>query len=257
MSQNWITKGMVWPGSTWIIESGAGVPIQGTIGNAGTVILEAAAYLQISGDATDVAYSQAPISGYAPPATYLHGNSQMRIPLDKEILIDGGILATVYSDDVVSGNATITTGTLEVNHTDIYVNYGQGTHIHFGELVVWGNMVWNGGTFHPYVYSGGANDVWRTTGGGNFTINGGTIAPIYLDSDYGTSSFPTSGSKWKVLKTGGGGVFVNNVTPSVDNPTLWKLEPDNTAPPIFWELIALSSSQVNPVLCFPDAGEEH
>jgi hypothetical protein len=172
-------------------------------------------------------------------ATYLHGNSELVTP-DMSIAIDTGILATVYDSGVGNANATIRTALLEIRGGDIYIDY-QGTPYHFGELVVAGNVKWTGGTFHVYVYSDGmTNDVWRTTNpGGNsgrFDIDGGTVAPIYLDSDYGTSSLPTSGTDWEVLKAGGG--FVDNDAPSVDDPILWSMEIDTLTPPIFWALVA-------------------
>lgn len=236
-SQNWITKGMIWPGATWTVEAGAGFRMHGQIQNAGTVILEPDALVEITGGAEDIAYAQAQVSGFPPPATYLHGSSQLITAATKKILIDGGILATVYSEDA-GGNAILKCDVLEINHTDIYVNYGQPSHTNFGELVVTGNILWKGGTFRPFVYAGtgGATDVWRASG--LFTIDSGTIAPIYLDSDYGTSSFPTSGSKWRVLETDL--FFANANPPSVDNASLWRMESFIVAVTVVkaWDLVA-------------------
>lgn len=67
-------------------------------------------------------------------------------------------------------------------------------------------------------------------------ISGGTVAPIYLDSDHGTSSSPTSGDNWQVLKAEGG--FVDNTAPSVDNTTLWEMQIDPMDPPKYWKLKA-------------------
>jgi hypothetical protein len=108
-------------------------------------------------------------------------------------------------------------------------------------LLVSGNVKWTGGIFHVYVYGDGmTSDVWRTTNpGGNsgqFDIDAGTIAPIYLDTDYGTSSLPTTGDSWEVLKAGGG--FVDNDAPSVEDTVLWSVAIDTDNPPIFWKLIA-------------------
>ena len=77
--------------------------------------------------------------------------------------------------------------------------------------------------------------------GGNFTITGGTVAPIYLDSDYGTSSFPTSGDNWKVLWATGGAC--ERQRPGRRQPQSLEngsIEP--AAPPVlplYWKLIAL------------------
>jgi hypothetical protein len=172
-------------------------------------------------------------------ATYLHGDSVLA-SLNEPVLIQGGILATVWAPSVSSGNAAIVSPTVKVSGGDIYVSQQQGAHVNFGALFVDGNVEWSGGTFHPHVYADGVTrDVWRAvtnTYAGTFTITGGTVAPIYLDLDYGTSSFPTSGAKWKVLMADGG--FTNNTAPSVDDDPLWMMQIDPGNPPKYWELVA-------------------
>ncbi|MBA4062338.1 MAG: hypothetical protein C0501_01265 [Isosphaera sp.] len=235
LSVSQFLQGEIHPGTSWTMESGSHLRVRGTITNAGTLTIMANAIFEVSGGDPEAipAYTQ----GGASSATYLQGDAELITPQDQKIVIDNGILATVWVPDV-AGSATIRTGTLQIDRGHIYVNYGQAVHVNFGELLVSGDVWWNGGTFHPFVYSGGvANDVWRTIDGGTFEIDGGTIAPIYLDTDYGTSSFPTSGDRWKVLRAGGG--FVDASAPSVDDPGIWRLQIDAAgAPPIWWELIA-------------------
>lgn len=103
--------------------------------------------------------------------------------------------------------------------------------------MVAGDVWWQGGTFHPYVYRGGvANDLWRTSGGGTFQIDGGTIAPIALNTDYDVLSAPISGDQWEVLRSLVG--FVDATAPAVDDDNLWRMEIDPVNPPTYWKLIA-------------------
>jgi hypothetical protein len=227
-------EGLVMAGTSWTVWSGK-FKHGGPIGNAGTVTLMPGVAVFLSGDPqTNEGYVQWAENA----ATYLHGFSNLAS--EEEVLISGGTLATVWSDYYSTGHATIIAPTVKVSGGHIYLDW-QGANHHFGELIIDGNLVWSGGTYHPYVYSEGvANDVWRTISRnhppGTFTINGGTIAPVYLDSDYGTSSPPTTGAAWNVLQTGSS--FSIQTAPSVDNTFLWGIEIDPMQPPLYFKLVA-------------------
>jgi hypothetical protein len=228
--------GFIEAGSSWTLIAGI-FSFGGAVGNSGTVTLMPNTVFAPVGDAaTHEGYVQWGNNS----ATYLLGGSALVSAL-QPILIQGGTLATVWADGISSGTATVAAPTVEVSGGDIYVCMQQGLHVNFGELLIDGNLEWSGGTFHPYVYvGGGINDDWRTISpnfAGTFTISGGTVAPVYLDSDHGTSSSPFSGDLWQVLKAGGG--FADNTSPSVNNTTLWRMQIDTEAsPPIYWEMIA-------------------
>jgi hypothetical protein len=229
-------EALIMAGTSWTLYAGH-FTFGGAVGNAGTVTLMPNTIFAVLGDSdTEEGYVQWGQNS----ATYLHGSSTLVSPF-QPVLIQGGTLATVWADSVSSGTGTIIAPTVTVSGGDIYVCMQQGSHVQFGELIVDGNLEWTGGTYHPYVYSGGvSNDVWRQTTvnspGSQFTITGGTVAPVYLDLDYGTSSTPHSGDWWKILKAGGG--FADGTAPSVDNTTLWSLAIDPDNPPIFWKLVA-------------------
>ena len=228
--------GEILPGTSWTVAAHKAYEYHGEITNQGTFTILPDSYFTISGVAlSDIAYTQ----GGATSATYLHGSSYLLTGDGKRVLIGGGNAGHRLLIHAGTGTAHIWTDTLEVDGGDIYVNYGTG-HTNFDELLVDGNIWWRGGTFHPYVYAGGAADVWRATnpGGnsGNFDIDGGTIAPIYLDSDYGPSSFPHSGDWWQVLKADTG--FVDNDAPSLDDTFLWSLQIDPGTPKKYWKLVA-------------------
>jgi hypothetical protein len=229
-------QGLIMAGNSWTLYSGS-FTYGGPVGNAGTVTLMPDTIFAVNGnEGTGEGYLQWGTNS----ATYLYGGSNLLSY--QPVLIQNGKLATVWAESVNSGTGTIVCPTtVTITGGDIYVGMQQGSHIHFGELLIDGNAEWTGGTFHPYVYADGvSNDVWRTTGRtfapGTFTISGGTIAPVYLDSDYGTSSNPHSGDSWQVLKAGGG--FTNNTAPSVSNADLWSVQIDPINPPIYWKLIA-------------------
>jgi hypothetical protein len=228
-----LSFGLAMQGTSWTVDTGI-VKFGGAMGNGGTVTLMPDVSLSVLGNTdTHEGYVQ-----WGGAATYLHGDSVLA-SLNEPVLIQGGILATVWAPSVGSANATIVSPTVKVSGGDIYAGQQQGLHVNFGVLFVDGNVEWSGGTFHPHVYADGqTRDVWMTVTdhyAGTFTITGGTIAPIYLDLDYGTSSFPTSGAKWQVLMAQGG--FTNNTAPSVDDP-LWMMQIDPMNPPKYWELVA-------------------
>lgn len=229
--------GKIGAGTTWMVSSDVGSRIKGVLLNEGTLTLFSEAYLEVTGGPlSPVAYAQqTQIGGDAPPpATFLYGGSQLVTPADKEVWMSGGILATVYSDG--TGDATITTKTLEVAGGDIYVNYEPGvvtSRYHFSNLVVDGNVWWHGGTFHPYVYTDGTTtDVWGATG--TFDIDFGTVVPTFVDSDNGTHSIPPPGGSWQILKANDG--FVDFDTPNLVGN--WILRPQQSIPPQYWRLIA-------------------
>ncbi len=230
--------GSIGSGTTWTISAGASVPFKGMITNNGTLAILPGSTITIAGKPTiAVAYGQG-----VGASIFLHGSSTLATAADKKVVLAGGKLATVYNSDVSSANATVKTDQFEVAGTDIYINY-QGSNVHFGELLVDGDVLWTGGTFHTEVYNGGATcNVWRTTNaGGNgaqFTIAGGTIDAIFLDTDHNTGSFPFGGDSWKVLRAGGG--FVDDTAPNLmdTDPDLWEMEVDPDNPAIYWKVVA-------------------
>lgn len=238
-------QGVIGLGSSWTVGAGADAQFKGQLTNLGTYTLLPGAKCEVTGKAFDpagdnIAYVQSSATG----KTLLHGNSELVTPNNMTVTINIGTLATVYDPGASTGNATIRTKTLVFREGDIYINYGSGSgsHYHFGELVVDGNVKWIGGTFHVYVYSDGTTgDVWRTTnpggGSGRFDIDvGAVVAPVFVDSDYGTSSDPSSGEDWEVLKAGGG--FVDEDAPTNTNPSQWSMVIDDEGnPPIYWRLI--------------------
>ncbi|MCI0701384.1 MAG: hypothetical protein L0241_09920 [Planctomycetia bacterium] len=230
-------NGIIGSGSSWTVKADASVAFKGQLTNNGTLALLAGSTATVAGKPMiAVAYSQG-----VGAATDLHGSSTLATAADKKVILAGGRLATVYDDDVGNANATIRTDLLEVAGTDIYIAY-QGANYDFGELLVDGDVLWTGGTFHTKVWCDGmTNDVWRTTNasgnGAQFDINAGAIVePIFVDSDYGTSSLPTSGDDWEILKAGGG--FADATAPAVSDTGTWEMEIDVVAPPIYWKLIA-------------------
>ncbi len=231
-------QGYITSNTTWTVHAGASFTTRGKVFNdGGTFTLLPEALATITGKPLDdVAYVQN--SG----GTYLHGGSTLATAATKSVVIVQGILATVYASDAstATATATIMTKTLKVEGGDIYINY-QGSNVHFGELLVVGNVLWTGGTFHTEVYANGTTcDVWRTINpGGNsgkFDIDGGTIDVIYLDTDHHTGSVPTTGMSWEVLQAGG--TFVDNDAPSVSEPDFWSVEIDPFIPPIYWKVVA-------------------
>ncbi len=234
-------EGQIGPGTNWTVDNDTLVRIHGElVNNAGTYSLLSGAAVEISGvPSSDIAYTQVG----ATAATYLHGDSELTTGFaapgahDRSIQINSGILATVYDSDAGTGNATITTKTLEILGGDIYVNYGPGAHTHFGQLAVDGDIFWNGGTFHAYVYTDGSTcDVLRTINGGAFDVDSGTVAPIFVDSDYGESSFPHSGDSWQVLLADG--LFLDADAPTVTNTSVWKMQKGPGNPFTYWALVA-------------------
>jgi hypothetical protein len=232
--------GVILPGTSWTLAAG-NFTFKGSAGNSGTVTLLPNTVFSVLGDPdTNEGYVQ----WGQDSATYLQGTSTLVSPFEP-VQIDNGTLATVWAGSVSSGTATIISPLVKVIGGNIYINYGLGltSHSHFGELVVDGNVKWTGGTFHAYVYADGTtSDVWRTTNdngfGGVFDIDAGTVDAIYVDSDYGLSSFPNSGDDWEIIQAGGG--LADTDAPTVSNTTLWNLaiEPGPASPRIYWKVVA-------------------
>jgi len=226
-----LVRGEIWPDSSWRL-SGA-VTWSGTLTNTGTFTPMPESTAQLSGNVgDDIAYLQ----GGHDSATYLYGGSFL-VTLNKNVRVEDGLFATIYASENGDGWAVIVADTFEFAGGNLYLCYGTGLHNHFGDLQVAGDITWTGGTYHPYVYTGGvANDVWQATNNHTFWVDGGMIAPVYLDSDYGTSSVPNAGDSWMVLKADGG--FTNSTAPSLDDSFTWRMQIDGNNPPKYWKLIA-------------------
>jgi hypothetical protein len=206
------------PEGDFTVEEGGRAMLTGGHDNRGIVTLFANARYDVSGRALDdVAYVQFGTAA----RTFLYGGSHISTGPGKWVLIDGGILATKWAPSVGSANAHIFTHTLEVISGDIHLNYGDPLeHLDFGTLTVGGNVWWKGGTYHPYVYEGGIeSDLWNATG--TFSIDGGSLAPIALDSNF-VPTTPTPLDSWVILQATGG--FEDLTTPSFDDDT-WSMVP--------------------------------
>lgn len=229
-------QGIIQPGTTWTLDPGV-TKIHGALGNGGTLELLPDARLYLDGDPViEEGFVQ-----WGGSQTYLHGTSRL-VSSFQPVLIQGGVLATVWASDVSSGTARIVSATVKITGGDIYVSMQQGAHVNSGELIIAGTLEWLGGTFHPYVYADGVTtDVLRQSDEvtvGNFTINGGVVDPIYIDSDYGVSSSPHSSDSWIILQATGG--FTTNTAPTLTNNLLWsmQIDPVPVGSKKFWRLIA-------------------
>jgi Calx-beta domain len=190
---------------------------KGKITNAGSFRVLAEAVVMVKGvAATDLAYRQ------TGGGTYLHGGSSFFTATGKQVKIEGGILATVSSDGFTTGGCStlISTDKLEISGGDIYINYGLAAHLTYGTIVVQGDVLWTGGTYHPYVEGHvdlGKSDHWSASGG-SFTIGGpgatAALDPRPIDAECSITT-PTSGYEWALLG-GSKGVFALSEHPTRD-----------------------------------------
>ena len=190
--------------------------------NEGTFTLKADTSAKFPGQTgIAAAYSQK-----AGGATYLYGGSILDTGLLRNVVIEGGILATVSDDPdgygIGNSTAYISTNKLMVDGGDIYINYGAAAHVSFGRLDISGDVIWAGGNYHPYIWgdvNDGDADMWYASG--SFVIGGtAAVAPVSIADEW-TPTPPTFGYAWAVIQALGN-LTVANGSPTVDGQ-VWEI----------------------------------
>jgi hypothetical protein len=158
-------------------------------------------------------------------STLLYGGSAFSTDASKEIKIQGSATLATVADANADCSATIDTGTLRMTGGDIYINFGAPAHTTFGTLSIMGDVIWSGGTFHPFVQNDTTNaDQLSITGTLTFLVGAtASIAPTAIDAEW-IPCMPTSGEKWLMITTTGG-ITTNNNPPRFTSTGIWALDP--------------------------------